>query len=702
MPAKTETSAPASDVSAKASRETVYTDLMTVSQAAAWYAENLGWAVVPYRTWRGSDGKMKKGPTTHHAYMDATSDPEGVRRLWAEFPGPCVGVSNGAPSGGLVSMDLDSGHAEGVDGAENLREWLRARGLGWPETLQDRTPSGGMHLYFTDPAGKLAAAQGCGRAIAAIPGVDLLAAGGGCILPPSKRSDGAYSWVPGRSPADMKPAELPAWALELAEEYKAKRKNKEGKGGACAWDGESEIPEGARNDTLYRYAYSLLRGGATKEDAAERVRKANAEKCVPPLPDSEVHTIMDSAEKAPQARGKVYALCDAIRENRAFSMLAYDTFTRRTYAQGMPWRAERHAWDDVDQANMHACLQTARKGVTRLDALDAVAIVTREREYSSLLRELEGLPAWDGTPRAPFVFTDFLGAFGRFPMLACWAWMCAAVERAYNPGTKFEGMPILIGAQGIGKSTLLRMLALRDAWFLDSVPDLTDQQKAGELLQGKWIVELPEMVGIRKRDDDAVKGFLSKQADTYRAAYGRHAEDRPRTCVIAGTTNRRGVLTDQTGGRRFWPIFCDGTPTKSVFCADAREHLGQAWAEVLAKRAAMLRGEPVGEWPYSTLLGPEGEELAERARGEAESEDPFASPIAAFLESHGVPGGRVCVAMLAAEALGMESARMRRDEQGRITDYMDNRAKGWRRMGGKQRAGKYSSATCWEFCGDSE
>lgn len=303
MPAKTEPNTPASDVSAKASRETVYTDLMTVSQAAAWYAENLGWAVVPFNTRRGADGKMKKGPATPHGYKDATSDPEGVGRLWAKFPGPCVAVSNGAPSGGLVSMDLDRGHAEGVDGVEGLREWLRARGLGWPETLQDRTPSGGMHLYFTDPAGKLAAAQGCGRAVGAIPGVDLLAAGG-CILPPSKRSDGAYSWVPGRSPADMVPAELPAWALELAGEYKAKRKNKEGKGGAGAgaWDGEADIPKGTRNEELNRYAFALACDGEPLERIRDLVRYRNLTRCKPPLDGAEVDAILASATKGAEPR----------------------------------------------------------------------------------------------------------------------------------------------------------------------------------------------------------------------------------------------------------------------------------------------------------------------------------------------------------------------------------------------------------------
>ncbi len=68
------------------------------------------------------------------------------------------------------------------------------------------------------------------------------------------------------------------------------------------------------------------------------------------------------------------------------------------------------------------------------------------------------------------------------------------------------------------------------------------------------------MQGTRKADIDIVKGFLSRQDDAYRAAYGRVVERHPRTAIICGTTNSTtGFLRDTTGNRRFWPVTVKAT-----------------------------------------------------------------------------------------------------------------------------------------------
>ena len=74
------------------------------------------------------------------------------------------------------------------------------------------------------------------------------------------------------------------------------------------------------------------------------------------------------------------------------------------------------------------------------------------------------------------------------------------------------------------------------------------------------------MQGTRKADIDVMKGFLSRQVDEYRAAYGRVVERHPRTAIICGTTNSTtGFLRDATGNRRFWPVSVDGGGRLSVW-----------------------------------------------------------------------------------------------------------------------------------------
>jgi predicted P-loop ATPase len=77
-----------------------------------------------------------------------------------------------------------------------------------------------------------------------------------------------------------------------------------------------------------------------------------------------------------------------------------------------------------------------------------------------------------------------------------------------------------------------------------------------ELMQGAWILELPELTGFQRADVRAIKAFISRQKDRARLAYARRAGEFPRQCIFIGSTNDREYLKDDTGGRRFWPMPC--------------------------------------------------------------------------------------------------------------------------------------------------
>jgi len=198
------------------------------------------------------------------------------------------------------------------------------------------------------------------------------------------------------------------------------------------------------------------------------------------------------------------------------------------------------------------------------------------------LREwLEGLPQWDGRPRLEHLLTDMFGA--ELDGVTRWASAFAVrgvVNRTYAPGAKLDQMPVLIGKQGIGKSSFARELIppeFQADWFSDALNFRGDPKQQIEALQGRAIVEASELAGMGFAELESLKAFISRQVDSIRLAYRRNPEPLPRRCVIIGTADREDCLpNDPAGLRRFVPV------TLRHGC-DVEAHLGevrgQLWAE---------------------------------------------------------------------------------------------------------------------------
>lgn len=173
---------------------------------------------------------------------------------------------------------------------------------------------------------------------------------------------------------------------------------------------------------------------------------------------------------------------------------------------------------------------------------------------------------WDGEERVETFFIDFLGAKNNdYVREVTRKWLVGAVARALVPGIKFELMPVLIGSQGIGKSTLCNSLC--PDYFLDNLPSLSGVNKDNlMLIKDNWIVEVAELSAMSKTAIEGTKAFISTRIDKYKAPYASTVEDHARRCVFIGTTNETEFLKDKTGNRRFLPIECGvNEPTKDVF-----------------------------------------------------------------------------------------------------------------------------------------
>lgn len=301
-----------------------------------------------------------------------------------------------------------------------------------------------------------------------------------------------------------------------------------------------------------------------------------------------------------------------------------DDFSNRIYVlRETPWKSgnDKRDFSDTDMAGLRVYLETRYRitGSGKIqDAFDTFIEQTAVHSVREYIKSLH----WDGVKRIDSAFIDFLGANDTpYIRKSARKIFCAGVARIFSPGIKFDYLPTLIGAQGIGKSTFIRIMG-KD-WYSDSlkITDMKDKTAAEKIL-GSWVIEISEMDGMNRTDAGTIKSFLSTKEDKYRPAYGRATVTHKRQSILIGTSNEREFLKDDTGNRRFWPIDVGkSTPLKNVF-EDLQKVIDQMWAEAYCY------------WAMGEQIFPDKEmaEAAEREQEAHKHEDPRKGIIEEFLK----------------------------------------------------------------------
>ena len=268
---------------------------------------------------------------------------------------------------------------------------------------------------------------------------------------------------------------------------------------------------------------------------------------------------------------------------RTKKKFAFNKFEQREVALGdLPWRKltpEEPYLQDADVRSLRHYLEKNYGIKSRLDTDDALSIVLRENEFHPVRDYLTSV-TWDGDQRLDTLFIDYLGAEDNdYVRAVTRKVLVAAVTRIFRPGCKFDYVIVLIGTQGIGKSSIIKKLGGK--WYSDSFTGMQGKE-AFEQIQGVWILELAELAGLKKAELETIKHFISKTDDRYRVAYGKRTENFARQCVFIGTTNDRDFLKDPSGNRRFWPIDTrEVTPIKSIWKDLSQYEIDQIWAEAV-------------------------------------------------------------------------------------------------------------------------
>lgn len=554
----------------------------TMLDAALSYA-HLGLAVFPLV-------EGAKNPATAKGFKNASTDEKTVRTWWTRNPNYNIGIACG---NGTMVIDLDVDEAKDEDGTATLRKWEDDNGK-LPETATAVTGRGGLHmLYRIDGEVRCSANPKLG--------VDVRGDGGYIVAPPSIHPNGTqYAWE--RDPRKHEIAEADGNVMAFIEFVQGKKDDESNK----ALSVPGEIESGGRNNTLFKMACSLQSKGLSNSAILAAVMAENAEKCNPPLSNNEVRRLVESAltkEKgnaedptkikvalSKNENGKPHqSISNCIkaleRDDRLAGRFRFNSIAyTKTVTLPVPWddgEGERPI-ADWDYCGLASFLERRYGLMSKNKAIDAVTEVSMRNRYNPITTWLDGLE-WDGEPRIDTLLPCFLGTdMSDYNVAVMRLFMMGAVARAYEPGTKFDYMPVLIGPQGLGKSFFLRKLGHCSDWYCDNFNTI-EGDAAAEKLRGMWIVEMAELLATKKQKDvESIKAFVTSQVDTIRPKYARETEQRPRACVFAGTTNNPQFLTDTTGNRRFLPVECGiHEPPMSLFDPGVDDYFSQAWAEAV-------------------------------------------------------------------------------------------------------------------------
>lgn len=260
---------------------------------------------------------------------------------------------------------------------------------------------------------------------------------------------------------------------------------------------------------------------------------------------------------------------------------AYNDFTNReVMLRDLPWRKRNPKRDhliDADDSSLRHYLEYSYdiSGLQKIH--DGLAVVLRKNIFHPVKEYLEEV-VWDGEERVEHLFIEYLGAEDSAYIRAITRkTLVAAVARIFEPGIKFDSLPVFAGDEGSGKSTLVAKLGMQ--WYSDSFMGVQGVL-AMEQLQGVWIMEIAELTGFKKAEEEAIKHFISKQVDEFRVAYGRRKDTFARQGIFIGSTNMLDFLKSYYGNRRFWPVVINmKQATRNIFKEFDRKIVDQVWAE---------------------------------------------------------------------------------------------------------------------------
>lgn len=238
-------------------------------------------------------------------------------------------------------------------------------------------------------------------------------------------------------------------------------------------------------------------------------------------------------------------------------------------------------------ANIVHLLYSELQGCYKRCTLDTIAgylnIVATRNIYNPVA-ELLVETKWDGQDRIAEL-CDIIGIAENDDLSRTLVqkWLMQSIALLQNDiETPFgaDGVLVLQGAQGTGKTSLFKRLAMRREFFKDGVTLNFSDKDTTIRATSCWIAELGEIESTTlKSDVERLKSFITAEVDGYRRPYARGDTRSARHTSFCGSCNNIDFLSDQTGNRRFWTVESSG---RINFQQLTPEKVEQIWAQASA------------------------------------------------------------------------------------------------------------------------
>lgn len=323
---------------------------------------------------------------------------------------------------------------------------------------------------------------------------------------------------------------------------------------------ESPNQEGNRNNSLYGFCQKAFAAGYD-----QRTIKEFSNCKYIGLGNEEFEKTLKSASTSKKAKRKNNTKKDIIintgeTSNHAILELFHKRFEIRfndimNCFEILDKESDEKVWETYDSImdNTIYSYITNHNEKARKISISRILKTNEVEKFNPFTHKLNSLPPWDGED-----YIDQLADKVKTTNQEEWKedlkkYLVAIVATLLNPKTVNHYCLVLLGKEGIGKTSFIKLLVPKEweDYFTQSPLTLRHKDTNFKLSQN-FLIGIDELSKYNKSEFDDLKELITRDSIQEREHYGKEQKKFIRNASFIATLNDKQFLSGQDGERRFW------------------------------------------------------------------------------------------------------------------------------------------------------